>query len=125
MERVKYTVEFMCRASPAIVYKFLTTPSCLMRWFCDEVDIEGDTYTYIWAGQPEVAELIESEENQRLRFQWEDSEPEEYLEFRIGKGEVTNGTIIYITDFADEDEVEDSKNLWETQITRMKEEMGG
>ncbi|MEL6669624.1 MAG: START-like domain-containing protein, partial [Bacteroidota bacterium] len=45
----------MCKASPAIVYKFLTTPACLMRWFCDEVDIEGDTFTYVWAGEPEFA----------------------------------------------------------------------
>ncbi|MEM8586001.1 MAG: START-like domain-containing protein [Bacteroidota bacterium] len=125
MDRVKFTVEFMCKASPAIVYKFLTTPACLMRWFCDEVDIEGDTFTYIWAGEPEVAELIDSVEDEMLKFQWEDGEPGEYLEFKIGRGEVTNGTIINVTDFADEDEVQDAQNLWEKQLTRMKEEMGG
>ncbi|MEL6392609.1 MAG: START-like domain-containing protein [Bacteroidota bacterium] len=125
MERVKYTVEFMCKASPAIVYKFLTTPACLMRWFCDEVDIEGDTFTYVWAGEPEVAELVESIEDEMLKFEWEDGEPGEFLQFKIERGEVTNGTIIYITDFADEDEVQDAQKLWESQLTRMKEEMGG
>lgn len=126
MERVKFTQEFICRASPTIVYQFLTTPACLTRWFCDEVDIDDNQYTFVWSGAEEVAELIEDEEPNLLRFKWEDAESEiEYLEFNIQTSPVTGETIVNITDFADEDEVDDQRQLWLSQMTRMKAEMGG
>ncbi|MGB3547426.1 MAG: START-like domain-containing protein [Saprospiraceae bacterium] len=126
MERVKFTQEFIFRASPAIIYQFLTTPSCLTRWFCDEVQINGDTFVFNWSGSEEEAELMESIENELLRFHWEEAESEkEFLEFKMGKSPVTGETILLLTDFADDDEVEDQKALWETQMGRMRTEMGG
>lgn len=126
MERVKFTHEFICRASPAIVYQFLTDPACITRWFCDEVDVNDQTYTFVWEGSAEIAELIEDKEADMVRFAWEDAEDEdEYLEFDITKSPVTGETIVYVTDFADDDEVEDQRALWEAQLTRMKAEMGG
>jgi len=105
MQRVKLNLEFLFRASPTILYKFFTTPACLIRWFCDEVDIQDDTFTFFWSGYDEVAELVESVENERLKFRWEDADDEdEFLEFRITTSPVTGETILEITDFCDEDE---------------------
>ncbi len=126
MQRVKLNLEFLFRASPAILYKFFTTPACLIRWFCDEVDIQDDTFTFFWSGYDEVAELVESVENERLKFRWEDADDEdEFLEFRITTSPVTGETILEITDFCDEDEVEDQKQLWESQILQLQKETGG
>jgi len=126
MQRVKLNLEFLFRASPTILYKFFTTPACLIRWFCDEVDIQDDTFTFFWSGYDEVAELVESVENERLKFRWEDADDEdEFLEFRITTSPVTGETILEITDFCDEDEVEDQKQLWESQILQLQKETGG
>lgn len=126
MERVQFNLEFLFRASPTILYKFLTTPSCLIRWFCDEVDIQGEVYTFTWSGADEVAEVIEDIEDERVRFRWDDAEDEEeFLEFKISRSPVTGETILEITDFCDEDELEDQKQLWESQISRLKKETGG
>ncbi len=126
MERVKFTEEFIFRASPTLIYQFLTTPACLTRWFCDEVDINSATYSFIWNGAAEVAELIEDDEPGLIRFKWEDSDYDnEYLEFSLDISPVTGETIMYITDFADADEVDDQKALWRSQMNRMKAEMGG
>lgn len=129
MDRVSFTLEFLFRASPAIIYKFLTTPSALIRWFCDEVDIErdvdGDIYTFSWEGAEEVAQLIDDIEEERVRFQWEDGEEGEYLEFRMSRSPVTGETILEITDFCDDDEVDDQKQLWDTQVSQMKIATGG
>ncbi|MCG8328896.1 MAG: START-like domain-containing protein [Chitinophagales bacterium] len=126
MERVKITMEFIFRASPAILYKFFTTPSCLVRWFCDEVDIQGDVYTFIWSGSEEVAEVVDDIEEERIRFHWEEAEDEaEYLEFEMSKSPVTGETILIITDYCDEDEVEDQKQLWESQMAELRKETGG
>ncbi len=126
MKRVKIEMEMILRASPAIVYKFLTDPSCLIRWFCDQVDIENDIYTFVWQGSEEAAYLIDDIEEERLRFRWEDNEDEdEYLEFRISQSPLTGETILEITDWSDEDEIEEQKLLWETQIEAMRRESGG
>lgn len=118
-------MEFLFRASPTILYKFLTTPSTLIRWFCDEVDIQGDTYTFVWSGSEEVAELIDDIEDERVRFEWEEADEGEYLEFRMGKSPVTGETILSITEWCDSDEVDDQKQYWETQMNQLRKETGG
>lgn len=125
MQRVSFTSEFLFRASPTILYKFLTTPSCLIRWFSDEVDIQDDTYTFSWDGAEELADLVDDIEDERLRFRWHDGEEGEYLEFRLDKSPVTGETILEITDYCDEDEVDDQKQLWDSQIKVLRQETGG
>lgn len=126
MERVKFTSEFLFRSSPEIMYKFLTTPDCLARWFCDEVAIQDDVYTFIWNGAEETAQLIEGKEGELLRYAWDDAESdEEFLEFKFSISPVTSETIVLITDFCDEDEVDDQIALWETQMKRLRSAMGG
>lgn len=125
MERVSFRLEFILKTSPNIVYKFLTTPSCLIRWFCDKVDIEDDVYTYSWDGEEEVATLIDDFEEELLRFQWEEAESdEEFLEFHMKISDVTRETVFEIVDWCDADEVEDQKQLWTSQIDSMKKAMG-
>ncbi len=126
MERVKIDLEFIFRASPTILYKFITTPSCLIRWFCDEVDIQGDVFTFAWSGSEEIAKLIDDVEDDRVRFQWDDAESDkEFLEFRMRKSPVTNETILEITDYCDSDEVADQEQLWKSQITQLRSATGG
>jgi uncharacterized protein YndB with AHSA1/START domain len=125
MSRVQIKMEFIFRASPAILYSFLTAPSTLIRWFCDEVDIQGDIYTFSWNGAEEVAELIDDIEEERLKFQWEEADDNEFLEFKMYKSDVTNETILEIIDWCDDDEVDEQKDLWNSQINKLRVEVGG
>ena len=125
MERVTFDQEFIFRASPAILYKFFTTPSCLIRWFCDEVDISEDKFTFVWSGSEEVATLIDDIEEERVRFHWDDADEGEYLEFKMTKSPVTNETILIITDYCDSDEVDDQRQLWDSQMKLLRQETGG
>ncbi len=126
MKRIKLDLEFIFRASPTILYQFWTTPSCLIRWFCDEVDINETTYSFSWDGFPELATLVEDIEEERIRFKWEDApDEEEYLEIRMSKSPVTGETILEITDYCDDNELAEQKLLWESQIKRLRQETGG
>jgi len=125
MKRVSFEMEFIFRASPAILYTFLTTPACLVRWFCDGVDINSDVFTFTWDGADENAEMIDDIQEERVRFQWEDADEGEYLEFRMYKSGVTNETVLEITDFCDDDEVDSQMDLWRTQMQSLKTECGG
>lgn len=125
MERVKFELEFLFRASPTILYKFFTTPSCLIRWFCDEVDIQDNVFTFIWDGAEEVAELVEDIEDELVKFKWEDADDGEFMEVTFSRSPVTGETILLLTDFCDDDEVEDQKQLWESQMNELRKETGG
>lgn len=126
VKRVQIDLEFIFRASPTIIYNFVTTPACLVRWYCDEVDITGDNYTFSWQGSSEEAFLVDDIEDERVRFKWIEADDEdEYLEFRMYKSDVTNETILEITDFCDDDEVQEVKDLWGTLTTELRKECGG
>jgi uncharacterized protein YndB with AHSA1/START domain len=125
MARKKINLEYIFRASPAIIYTFVTTPECLVRWYCDDVDINSDIYTFIWSNNAETAYMIDDIEEERVRYKWKNAPDEEYLEFRIYKADVTNETILEITDFCDDDEVQETTDLWNTLMVEMKKESGG
>ena len=125
MDRVSFNMEFIFRASPTILYQFLTSPATLIRWFCDTVDIEEGVYTFTWEGSEERAKLVDDVEDERIRFVWEDADEGEYLEFHMEKSPVTAETILLLTDFADSDEVDDQKQLWESQFKVLRQETGG
>lgn len=126
MSRAQFNLEFIFKASPAILYRFITDPACLIRWFCDKCDINSEVYTFEWEGSQENAEMIDDIEEERIRFRWEDADDlAEFLEFRMYKSSVTNETVLEITDFCDDDEVQSQKDLWESQIAVLRIECGG
>lgn len=119
-------MEFIFKASPGILYQFLTQPENLVRWFCDAVDIKDDVYAFSWEGADQEAFLIDDIEEERLRFKWEDDdEPQEYFEFRMYKSDITQQTILEIIDFCDDDEVDEQRDLWASQISQLQIVCGG
>lgn len=122
--RKSYKIEYTIKSSPAILFDFVTTPSGLVLWFADKVDINGDDITFTWNGGEENAVILEWIEEYRVRYRWEWMEEDEFFQFRIYKNEVTRDTILEITDFADEREIPDQIRLWDSQIKRLMHSIG-
>ena len=60
-----------------------------------------------------------------IRFRWLDDENErEYFELKMTNNELTNDFVLEITDFADTDEVGDSRELWESQVDTLRRTCG-
>ena len=126
MDRVKYKIEELYKASPAMLYQFITDPVCLARWFADEADVEGSRYVFTWNGADEEATFVDGDEDSRARFVWTDADDSsEYLEFRMYRAGVTDQTVLEVIDFCDDDEVADSKKLWRSQLQILRQEIGG
>jgi uncharacterized protein YndB with AHSA1/START domain len=125
MARVSFKTEFLFKASPNIIHKFLTTTDCLIRWFCDACYTIDDTYVFSWDGNEEMADLLDDFEEELVRFRWKDADKGEYLEFKISESEVTGETIMYITAFAEEDEVEEERKYWENAMESLRRATGG
>jgi uncharacterized protein YndB with AHSA1/START domain len=125
MDKVKFELEFPIHASPTMLYQYFSTPSGLGEWFADNVNSRGVIYTFIWDGAEEVAKLISDKTDVKTRYKWEeDDDPNSYFEFRIQIDAITKDVSLIITDFAEEDEVEESKMLWENQISELKQTIG-
>jgi uncharacterized protein YndB with AHSA1/START domain len=120
-----FKLEYIIKSSPTILYGFLTTPAGLSQWFADSVDINGDTYTFLWNDSPEEADLIDTVENEMVRYRWSYSDDDEYFEFTIAKSEVTGDTILYVTDFAEDNDADDQQILWDSQIGNLIKRIGG
>jgi len=74
MQRSKLEMEYLFKASPPILYQFLTTPSCLIRWFCDTADVSETHFVFSWEGFDERAEVLQQVENEMIRFKWEEDD---------------------------------------------------
>ena len=124
-EKVKYELEFPIHASPALLYQYISTPSGLSEWYADNVNSRGEIFKFIWDGAEEQAKLLTKKSGERIKFRWLEDEGESYFfEIRIQVDEITKDVSIMITDFAEEDEVEEVKMLWENQISDLKQVLG-
>ena len=127
MSKVKFEMEFPIHASPNMLYQYFSTSSGLQEWFADSVNSRGKKITFSWDGDEEDAEVVVKKSNERIRFRWldNDNNDENYFEFRIQVDPITKDVSVIITDFADDDEdVEESKMLWESQIDELKQTIG-
>ncbi len=60
-----------------------------------------------------------------IRFRWLDDENErEYFELKMTNNELTNDFVLEITDFAEADEVDDLRELWESQVDTLRRTCG-
>ena len=123
-KKVLYTLEYPVRCSPGILYEFLRTPAGIQEWFADKVDERDGHFTFGWNGTEDQAELIDSEEDKFVRFRWDYMTKDEYFEWRIDKSEVTNQTILVISDFAEKKEIKDQSQLWEYQVKDLFHRLG-
>ena len=54
----------------------------------------------------------------------EDDEEDYYFEFRIQVDEITKDVSLTVTDYSDEDELEEAKLLWNSLIADLKQVLG-
>ena len=122
--KIKFEIEFVIQSSPQMLYQYISTPSGLSEWFADDVNSRGEIFSFIWDGTEEVAQLIKKKSDEFVKFHWEESEDELYFEMRIIVDEITKDVSLFVTDFADEEEMEEAKMLWENQISDLKQVLG-
>ena len=124
--RSKFELEYNLNCSPKVLFSRLSTPEGLTEWFADQVNVEGDLFTFFWNSSESKARLSALKENKMVRFEWMGMENEDsnFFEFRINLEELTNELALIITDFAEAEEKEDSIYLWDSQINDLKRALG-
>jgi uncharacterized protein YndB with AHSA1/START domain len=123
-DKIKFELEFVIQSSPQLLYQYLSTPSGLSEWFADNVNSRGEIFSFIWDGSEEQAKLIKRKSDEFVKFTWVDSEDDTFFELKIIVDEITQDVSLFITDFAEEDELEEAKMLWENQVSSLKQVLG-
>ena len=123
-EKIQYELEFVIQSSPQLLYQYLSTPSGLSEWFADNVNSRGEIFNFIWDGSEEQAKLLKRKTDEFVRFSWLAAEDDSYFEMRIIVDEITKDVSLFITDFAEEDELDEAKMLWENQVADLKQVLG-
>lgn len=125
-EKKKFELEFTINTATKILYNCLSTPDGLSEWFSDNVNVKDEVYTFYWDGSEESAKLLSSRPGESIRFQWLEDEGEDYyFEFLIKVDSITKDVALIVTDFAEEDEIEESTLLWTNQVNDLKSTIGG
>lgn len=126
-EKIKYELEFPITSSPQLLYQYISTPSGLSEWFADNVNSRGEFFTFIWDDTEEKARVSSKKTGEKVKFRWIDDDNKDgeyYFELRILVDEITKDVSLMVVDFADEGDIQESKLLWENQISDLKHVLG-
>ena len=132
MGKQKIEIEYpLTTKSPNIIWEQISSAHGLERWLADHVTEEEDgVFEFTW-GEPWTeqdvrrAHLIESVKYDHIRLKWdEDDNEEDYWEMRIGQSDLTGHLNLLITDFADDDDADGLRILWESNLDRLHRASG-
>jgi uncharacterized protein YndB with AHSA1/START domain len=116
--------EYLLKTSPPVLFSRISSASGLAEWFADNVIVEGGIYTFFWGNVEQQAEIVRVTPNESVRFRWLDPGVSGEFEFCIVKDDLTGDIALVISDNIDEDDEEDSKNLWDSQVSKLKQVIG-
>ncbi|PKV50886.1 MULTISPECIES: START-like domain-containing protein [Aquimarina] len=126
-EKIKYELEFVVQSSPQLLYQYISTPSGLSEWFSDNVNSRGELFTFIWDDSEEEAKLLSKKSGERIKFRWVEDENDGndyFFEMRIQVDEITKDVSLMVTDYSEDDEMDESKMLWDNMIGNLKQVLG-
>lgn len=125
--KVRYELEFPIHSSPQLLYQYISTPSGLQEWFADNVNSRGEFFTFKWNDSEERARLFSKKTGEKIKFKWVDSDnkdTEYYFELRILEDDITKDVSLMVVDFAEHEDLDEAKMLWENQISDLKHVIG-
>ena len=126
-KKKEFVIEYDFQSSPQLLFQYLSTASGLSEWFSDDVNYRGEKYTFFWGDSEEYARVLSKKINEKIKFKWingDDDEEDYFFEFKIQMDEITKDVSLIITDYADEDEHEEAKLLWDSLISDLKQVLG-
>ena len=131
MGKQKIEIEYpLTTQSTNIVWEQISSAHGLERWLADHVTEEDGVFEFTW-GEPwteqdvRQAHLIEYVKYDHIRLKWDsDEEDADYWEMRIGQSELTHQLNLFITDFAEDDDADGLRILWESNLDRLHRSCG-
>lgn len=126
MEKLIFSKEYnLNKISVNLLWPYISTPTGLATWFADDVTIDGKNISFFWAKEEHKAEITCIRQGSHIRFHWlDDCNPKSYFELKILFNELVSDVVLVVTDYAEQEDIEDCEKLWDEQITLLKKKLG-
>ncbi len=117
----KFSIEYPMKGSTNIIWRYIGTAAGLSPWFADRVENVEKSFIFYWGkSESRTAHVITQRSGVYVKFRWEDEDPHTFFEMRISFNELTREHTLVITDFAEKEEINDQKDLWDKQIKALR-----
>lgn len=126
-EKKIFELEYILKTSPKVLNNVLFTPTGLADWFCDDIQVEDDIYSFEWDGYAEEARLLGVKNGSYIKWQWIEDEEDglkTYFGFKYHIDPVTNAVILTVSGSSTEDDMEETKALWEQHVNDLRRLIG-
>jgi uncharacterized protein YndB with AHSA1/START domain len=128
MSKFKFTTEYELRASPKVLFPYVSTASGLSQWFASQVNIKPDhVYDFVWDGESHPARIASLRQNKSVKFDFMpqgDEEEHGFVEFKLDVSDLTQSTFLKITDFSSNQDEADLQALWNGLMDSLREIVG-
>ncbi|GAB4043479.1 START-like domain-containing protein [Spirosoma foliorum] len=129
MEKLKFITEYELRASPKMLFPYISTASGLSQWFASKVNtMPEQRFDFQWDNESHIARQVSMRQNKGVRFEFLNTDDNEsdnnYVDFRVDQSELTQSTFLRVTDYSSTTDEEELKDLWDGLIDKLKEIVG-
>lgn len=127
MTKRKISLEYsLDNVSGAVLWNAISTPSGLQTWMADNVTVKDRVFTFEWSkDEVRQAEMTALRPNSHIRFHWlDDDDPKSFFELRIESNELTGDYSLLIEDVVDEEEAEETAELWDFEVETLLRQCG-
>jgi uncharacterized protein YndB with AHSA1/START domain len=132
MGKQKIDIEYpLAIKSPALIWEQISSAHGLERWFADHVTEEDGVFTFTW-GEPwteqdiRQAHIVDIVKFDHITLKWDEDEEDDeaFWEMRIAQSDLTHHLNLIITDFAEDDDADGLRILWESNLDRLHRASG-
>ncbi|SOD81894.1 START-like domain-containing protein [Spirosoma fluviale] len=129
MEKFKFITEYELRASPKMLFPYISTASGLSQWFASKVNtMPEQRFDFQWDNESHIARQVSMRQNKGVRFEFldtdEDGSDNNYVDFRVDQSELTQSTFLRVTDYSNTTDPEELQDLWDGLMDKLKEIVG-
>ena len=125
MAKEKFTLEYDMRSTPvAMLWAYIATANGLKEWFADDAKMDGKEVVLTWNGVEQGLTIVGLRTEKYIRYRWSEDKDKTYFELRITTSELTGNSVLSVTDFAEPDELQEAKDLWNYQMEALQRQLG-
>ena len=94
-------------------------------WFSDEITVKNNEFTFGWNDSQQTAYLQEIKNGKFIQFQWEeDKDTDFHFKIEIETQDMSGHIGLLVTDYALQEEKQDTIRMWNKQIDDLKRKCG-
>ena len=125
MAKEKFTLEYDMRSTPvSMLWSYIATANGLKEWFADDAKMDGKEGVLIWNGVEQGLSIVGLRTEKYIRYRWSEDPDKTYFELRIMTSELTGNSVLCVTDFAEPEELQEAKDLWNYQMETLQRQLG-